>query len=1390
MDVLRDEVIQYLERTTDREIQYTSVSPSVLRYLDIRDMKILAKEEPRESILAITRIRVYYNIFALLGRNPQTAFSRVSIEDSTLSFDLDEDKDLIELVKNMVALADNRVDRPNLVVSGRNLSVAVKNESFEASIERLFFDIDTGPDLLAIELDGEMAVTPLSALDYIGNVHANVDISGTLARDLSDATMKIGLAKIASETASLARQTFQLTVAQRTWRLTKIQDRLPVDFTITYDTNLKILLAQYAASDFVPSSLLTLEDIGEDISPWMDIKLTGNGEVRYLVETSDLSFSGFASTNVPISIGPLSDISVQGVFRGTPALLHLSDVRADTSHGGLGFDGTIALNPLIPSGRLSVQNFSWPLNRLISGSMQISENDGTYLIDDGNLLVDGIELDNLQASATTFEEEIEFTLEGVLGRESPLQIVGSFETGGENVLEASVSLKDLPLDIILDKIEEFPESLPDYITQLRIDADAFVRTDFDRYSFSVPAFLAHDRGGDYRLSARMSGNNSAINITDLVASWQEIEVLGTAEIRIENLSSLELSATLGAFNQTYSIEGLLSNGSELSFTGNYGLSGTFELDGKKANITVQSTDLPVPYKENVYFLSLNADGYFLDKDHWSFKSESSTIHPIPLLTLGDAEIGFTGTAEPGLIKATHISLVDQFSEISGPAELSYALNPIRRMAGDFYLSDAELDEQYELTFTLGGDVLDAEARFEHAMLERLGDLPVAGRLSGAAHIWGALDSLNADALVSVENGSFNGDRVELETAMYLDQKHIEFADLSIDYLSNRIRSANGSMTFSDGLFSVAAEYAGAIQDRPLSFDLSIDGAFDMPIDRSDFSVIPQMGFSAAVAASNVTLGQSKIDTWQFLLSQRDDVISVRGGPEDAIRAEFKKDQTFSLVLDKPLPLSVTARGALKGGSVEAELIDVELDMERVESVFTIPFFNIASGVARGNLRVSGRINDPDIYGMLIGRDLLATVPVVPEIIGPFTAQLSFQGKTLLINEAVLPVGGGRVLGTVDFTLDHWLPRMFDVQLATLSNPGIHIKHNFSGIDIDGYANGDLTVTGDPVAIEVAGKLEITSTTIIIAEKPPKKKGGSNLVVNLDFVTGKQVSFLWPNRTLPIVNSFTDTGQLLKLRSNPLAGTLSIDGDMAMRGGEIFFFQRTFYLREGSILFQEDQNRFDPRITVRAESRHVDQNGDDLRIYLVMENQPFSQFTPRFESSPPMSTTDIYAVLGQDLRNDMGGDFGLSSAVILTTDILGQFGFLRTVERGVRNLLSLDLFSIRTSILQNIISERILPGGGILPSGTTSIGKYLDNTTLFLGKYFGNDLFVEAMVRLRTNQALLSNLDARDDLYVDSEIRLEWKTPLFLIELSLLPNLVDPLSSITNAKLGLFWGFSY
>ncbi len=70
------------------------------------------------------------------------------------------------------------------------------------------------------------------------------------------------------------------------------------------------------------------------------------------------------------------------------------------------------------------------------------------------------------------------------------------------------------------------------------------------------------------------------------------------------------------------------------------------------------------------------------------------------------------------------------------------------------------------------------------------------------------------------------------------------------------------------------------------------------------------------------------------------------------------------------------------------------------------------------------------------------------------------------------------------------------------------------------------------------------------------------------------------------------------------------------------------------------------------------------------------------------------------------------------------------------------------------------------------------------------MFVEAMFRLRTQDSLLSGIRGRDELYIDSEIRLEWRTPLFLLELSLLPDFTNPLYSITTTSIGISWDLNY
>jgi len=510
-----------------------------------------------------------------------------------------------------------------------------------------------------------------------------------------------------------------------------------------------------------------------------------------------------------------------------------------------------------------------------------------------------------------------------------------------------------------------------------------------------------------------------------------------------------------------------------------------------------------------------------------------------------------------------------------------------------------------------------------------------------------------------------------------------------------------------------------------------------------------------------------------------------------MRLVTKDDQSFTLEFTDPLPIIGTARGVLSAGKIDAELVVSKLDMEGIESILVIPFFNITSGQAYGSLLVSGRLNDPDIYGELYGKELLANVRIVPELIGPFSAQLSFTGKTLSINRTLLPAGAAQVYGTAEFTLDHWLPTTFDIQLTTAAEPGIHLRHNFGRVHTDGYGHGELLVSGDSFAVELSGELVVSNGTVMIGEPPPRGKGGPAVIADIRLKTGRKVVFLWPNRNVPILTAYADTGQSVRIRANPLINSLDIDGELGVMSGEVFYFQREFRIREGSVLLAEDQNAVDPRISVRAESRDVTDEGEELRIYLVIENQPFSQFKPRFESVPTMSQAEIYAALGQNLRDEFGGDFyGLSSALLITSDIFSQFGVIRTFEQRGRDLLNLDLFSIRTHILQNVLSERLIPADESVAPLYPSASRYLDNTTLFLGKYFGNDIFLEAMVRLRVNQALLSNLDAGDDLYVDSEIRLEWKTPLFLLELSLLPDILDPLSSIQRARLGLSWDIWY
>lgn len=171
--------------------------------------------------------------------------------------------------------------------------------------------------------------------------------------------------------------------------------------------------------------------------------------------------------------------------------------------------------------------------------------------------------------------------------------------------------------------------------------------------------------------------------------------------------------------------------------------------------------------------------------------------------------------------------------------------------------------------------------------------------------------------------------------------------------------------------------------------------------------------------------------------------------------------------------------------------------------------------------------------------------------------------------------------------------------------------------------------------------------------------------------------------------------------------------------------------------------------------------------MVLQEAQFDNLNPRFESIPLRSTNEILELLGQNIvAAGSAQDSGLSSVVAVAsaaTDVISRLGILQatTVSLGfsgiIRESLGLDVFTIRTNLLQNILFEA-LPG---VASDTTvsPIARYLDNTTMYIGKYLLDDFYLQGMLHFRQNPLGNSMSFLANDLRIDTELSVEWTNPL-------------------------------
>jgi len=227
------------------------------------------------------------------------------------------------------------------------------------------------------------------------------------------------------------------------------------------------------------------------------------------------------------------------------------------------------------------------------------------------------------------------------------------------------------------------------------------------------------------------------------------------------------------------------------------------------------------------------------------------------------------------------------------------------------------------------------------------------------------------------------------------------------------------------------------------------------------------------------------------------------------------------------------------------------------------------------------------------------------------------------------------------------------------------------------------------------------------------------------------------------------------------------------------------MKEGRIVFNETQDMIDPRLTVRAETRERDTNGGQVTITLSAINQPVSSLNPQFSASPAKSEREIMELLGQVISADSEN---ATSLFLAGGDYLVQSVVIRNIENALRELLKFDIFSVRTNVLQNTVKYGL---------GNNSTGKqmkfsnFFDNSTVYIGKYFGSSIYADAMMNWVYDESKVESATSVGGLVFQPAIGLEMASPFVNIRLGVAPDLEALRNNmwVSSASMTLSWKFA-
>jgi hypothetical protein len=838
--------------------------------------------------------------------------------------------------------------------------------------------------------------------------------------------------------------------------------------------------------------------------------------------------------------------------------------------------------------------------------------------------------------------------------------------------------------------------------------------------------------------------------------------------------------------------------SSITLTGSYNLQAFFSLsDTGSFSGYLRTSNARIPYKDQVVNASLTTSMRYDSADSWSLDLDTLEIQNLLIGVTPIVSLRIAGRADQSGAVLSSISITDSGGSLTGDGRADWDIGAgMESVTFTVSLADMRGSEMFYADGNYLNGALELRANTIALKLARFMRNSFNATVSGIVdfktdNIFAKTpDNWVLDVNLSSLAAMVGSTDVTISTRGTVNPAQVTLRDTRVNWGGTVV---NIPLTaFENGRLDANAQVRGIIMGRNVNAEL------ETSVDFQQFTTLLRFQESFSDFDGKLSLASLQIDSWamekpsDFVFSRHDTALSLNGGPSNMVRLDIKQDGNFYAGFSAPSPIRGTVTGSINNGAIAARGSNLYIDLLSLWNyVPAQDVINVKGGFAIADIEVRGPLNDPEFFGSAQGASVRLELPLyLNDLIGPLPIAVTLDGQEMRFGPVRAPCGNSYAMVTGVFEFSRWVPGNFTITIDAEETHLIPYKVSIAGVKASGDTSGSMKIALQDNVMNITGDLLCENTEITFDQTGFKQAASSNsatqVVVDFTITTGRRVVFLWPNADLPILQANPASGNAIHIESDSFSGGFELKGNIDIQSGEIFYIERSFYIREGRLSFNENESRFDPQIAARAEIRDRTDDGP-VTIALVIDNQPLSSFQPRFESSPALSQAEIFALLGQNI---IGGETTESGQITgafggAITDVLSQFSLIRRIERTIRDRLHIDMFSVRTQAISNMFLQMT----NLQPEQdeTRGFSQYFDNTTVFVGKYITSDFFVQGMLTLRYDDRV-SEFN-QQGLKFEPDIGIELRNPLFDIRWNIVPTNAANLF-ISDTSFTILWRRSF